>query len=94
MLFYLIRPYQGDVLIDGVDVKSIPLKRLRKSLSIIPQDPTLFSGSLRYNLDPFGLYTDEMIWQSLKDCGLTSVEDLDREVSESGKCVFLPLIFI
>lgn len=85
MLFYLIRPYRGEVLIDGIEVSTIPLKRLRKSLSIIPQDPTLFSGSLRYNLDPFGLYDDDKIWQSLKDCGLTSVDDLDREVSESGR---------
>lgn len=62
-LFRLVEPYSGQVIIDGINVCSIGLKDLRSKLSIIPQEPTLFKGSIRTNLDPLGLYSDDEIWK-------------------------------
>jgi ATP-binding cassette subfamily C (CFTR/MRP) protein 4 len=59
--------FEGTILIDGVDTKSVSLQTLRSKISIIPQDPILFIGSLRKNLDPFDQYTDCEIWQALDD---------------------------
>jgi ATP-binding cassette subfamily C (CFTR/MRP) protein 4 len=59
--------FEGTILIDGVDTKSVPLQTLRAKISIIPQDPVLFIGSLRKNLDPFGQHSDCEIWEALED---------------------------
>ena len=58
VLFRLVEP-DGVIKIDGIDTKSLGLHELREKISIIPQDPTLFSGTIRKNLDPFGIYPDD-----------------------------------
>lgn len=67
----------GHIYIDELDSKQIELHDLRSKISVIPQEPVLFSGSIRYNLDPFNEYSDEKLWDALKEVKL---EDLIREM--------------
>jgi ABC-type multidrug transport system fused ATPase/permease subunit len=66
------------VAIDGVDVASVPLSRLRRALTVIPQEPVLYAGPLRSNLDPFGAASDEACWAAL------DAVELARHFSEAG----------
>lgn len=70
MLYRFINIHEGTIEIDGVDIASIDLETLRSRLAIIPQDPTLFMGTLRSNLDPYSRKTDDEIWKVLKETGL------------------------
>ena len=75
-------------MIDGIDTKSIGLHDLRSKISIIPQDPFLFSGSLRKNLDPLGEFSDVDLWNALEDVKLkdsmADASGLDYVVTDGG----------
>ena len=60
----------GCIKIDGLDISSFGVTDLRSRLSIIPQEPQMFVGTVRYNLDPFNVYGDEEIWKALEVSGL------------------------
>jgi len=71
----------SEVNIDGVNTKKMGLHLLRNSISIIPQTPFIFSGTVKKNLDPVGICTDEQLWQVLEDVGLKrQVEELDQKL--------------
>ncbi|XP_074204874.1 ATP-binding cassette sub-family C member 10 isoform X1 [Camelus bactrianus] len=93
VLFRLLEPSSGTVLLDGVDTSQLELAELRSQLAIIPQEPFLFSGTVRENLDPRGLYEDRALWQALEQCHLSeviiSLGGLDRELGEGGRSLSL-----
>ncbi|XP_066291267.1 multidrug resistance-associated protein 1-like isoform X3 [Branchiostoma lanceolatum] len=89
-IFRIIEAAGGDIEIDGVNISKIGLHDLRGRITIIPQDPVLFSGTLRMNLDPFDSRTDQDIWVALelshlKDFVMGLGAQLEHEVSEGGE---------
>ncbi|KAL7329191.1 hypothetical protein PS15p_207334 [Mucor circinelloides] len=76
--FRFVEASQGSIVIDNIDIKDLGTEDLRSNLTIIPQDPTLFSGSLRSNMDPFDQFTDEDIFTALRRVHLLPTEESDN----------------
>jgi ATP-binding cassette, subfamily C (CFTR/MRP), member 1 len=86
----IVEADSGRILIDGVDISSIGLADLRESITIIPQEPTLFEGTLRFNLDPVGRMTDLELLKMAKKASLEDLigrdeKGLDQQIEEGGK---------
>jgi ATP-binding cassette subfamily C (CFTR/MRP) protein 1 len=89
-LFRMVEAAGGKIIIDGQDISKLGLHDLRSRLTIIPQDPVLFSGNLRMNLDPFERYSDEAVWKSLENAHLKAFvkglsAGLNHEITEGGE---------
>lgn len=76
-LYRLSELQSGKIIIDGIDISKLGLKDLRSKLSIIPQDPVLFRGTIRKNLDPFHEHSDDKLWDALRRTGLIEESRLD-----------------
>ena len=95
-LFRIIEAFDGKIEIDGENIRDIPLKKIRRSLSIVPQEPFLLEGTLKTNLDPLNLYTDNEIEEVLKSVKLyemlehnninqnTVLNGINTEIKEYG----------
>uniref|UniRef100_A0A3P9JS00 ATP-binding cassette sub-family C member 10 n=1 Tax=Oryzias latipes TaxID=8090 RepID=A0A3P9JS00_ORYLA len=88
-LFRMVEIKQGQILLDQLDVATVGLAQLRSRLAIIPQDPFLFSGTIRENLDPCGRHQDQQLLDVLDQCHLAAVVGrmggLEAEVGERGR---------
>ncbi|XP_044042035.1 ATP-binding cassette sub-family C member 9 isoform X5 [Siniperca chuatsi] len=88
--FNMVDIFEGKIVIDGFDICKLPLQTLRSRLSIILQDPVLFSGSIRFNLDPERTCTDDRLWEALEIAQLKNMVKalpggLDAIVTEGGE---------
>ncbi|GJN31916.1 hypothetical protein PR202_gb20371 [Eleusine coracana subsp. coracana] len=88
-LFRIVEPSEGKIIIDGLDICTLGLHDLRSRFGIIPQEPVLFEGTIRSNIDPLQQYSDDEIWQvfhqQLKDAVASKPEKLDASVVDNGE---------
>jgi len=88
-LFRIVEPASGTVRLDGVDIMTLGLRDLRSKMAMIPQDPFMFAGSIRTNLDPFDEHKDDEVWDVLTKVGLRAMVEkaakkIDMEVIDNG----------
>ena len=86
----IVEAHSGSIIIDGKDISDLGLSDLRQKITIIPQDPTLFDGSLRFNLDPEGIYSDSYLLDLSKQASLEKLilrddKGLDQTIEEGGQ---------
>ena len=82
-LFRIEELKEGQITIDGVDISRVDVHHLRRKLCIIPQDPVMFSASVRFNLDPFQDFSVDEIWAVLQDVNMKShIESLPNKLEE------------
>lgn len=89
-LFRIVEPFQGQIVLDGIDLLTLGLDEVRGRIAAIPQDPVLFSGSVRTNLDPYGRHSDAELWDALGHVALKQTvaglpEGLSARVAEGGE---------
>lgn len=89
-LFRIVEAASGKIEIDGLDISKLSMFALRSKLSIIPQEPVLFTGSIRFNLDPFSDYDEQLLWDALERAHLKTLvqsmpQGIDTEVVEGGE---------
>ena len=81
----LVELESGTIFIDDVDCSKLGLNTLRSRVAVIPQDPVLFSGTIRSNMDPFGQYADDQVWDALSRCMLMDIfQSLSDKIEEGG----------
>ncbi|KAJ2614997.1 hypothetical protein EV177_001785 [Coemansia sp. RSA 1804] len=88
-LLRFVEASKGRIMLDGVDISKIGLEDLRRNVTIIPQDPVLFNGSIRFNLDPFDEHSDSFLWEALRRTHLVKDDDsssssINTETDGSG----------
>ncbi|KAJ3652707.1 hypothetical protein Zmor_018649 [Zophobas morio] len=78
----LVRLYdfEGNIFIDNVDIKTLPVDFLRTKISVVPQEPTIFSGTLRENIDPTRQHSDDDIWKAISTVNLSLFQNLDEKI--------------
>lgn len=67
MALFRLHEFEGDILIDDIALRNVGLHQFRSKISIIPQEPVLFSGTVRKNLDPFDEFPDDVLWNALDE---------------------------
>ncbi|KAJ1902993.1 hypothetical protein LPJ81_003305 [Coemansia sp. IMI 209127] len=85
-----IEATSGSIVVDGIDISRIGLEELRRNVTIIPQDPSLFNGTIRFNLDPFDEFPEELLWDALKRSNLV-YDPLEQQQDPADAALSVPL---